>query len=192
MRAILKDGKVINMHYSNYKDGAYNYFTGVYMPPRCQTCLDGSGEFSDLAVSDAWTRDEQGEYKFKAHSRILIRTARGHEILANAIRRGALITHDVSMDRSYATHQLQTKRKGTNAPLRVARLARAGKLVPIYDRTAPAVARIDEWKERVVSQILALGRYRAFRYSLIKLLTSKMAIPLIQFRQWRKRRKYRK
>lgn len=192
IRAILKDGKVINMHYSNYKDGAYNYFIGVYMPARCQTCLDGSGEFSDLAVSDAWTRDEHGEYKFKAHSRILVRTGLGHKILANAIRRGTLTAHDVSMDGSYVTHKMQTKRKGTNAPLRVARLARAGKLVPIYDRTPAAVAPLDEWKERVVSLILALGRYRSFRYPLIKLLTSKVAIPLIQFRQWRKRRKYRK
>lgn len=192
IRAVLKDGSFVNMHYSNYKDGGYNYFIGVYMPPRCQTCLDGSGEFSDVSVSDAWTRDEQGNYKFEAHSRILVRTVRGNEVLTNAVRRGTLTAHDVSSDPSYATHRMQTKRKGTNAPLRVQRLARAGKLVPLYDRTPQPASWRDLWDERVATFMLMLGRYWIVRYPLTKLLTSRFAIPLILFRQWRKRRKYRK
>ena len=90
MRAIMKDGDVRNLHYSNYKDGAYNYFTSLYMPQRCQTCLDGSGQFSDISISDAWTRDEEGQYRFKAHSRLLARTDIGVDIMVNAIERGTI------------------------------------------------------------------------------------------------------
>lgn len=79
MRAVKKDGTICDMHYSNYKDGAYNYFIGLYMPMRCQTCIDGSNEFADCAVSDAWTKNQYGEYKFKGCSRILIRTPLGRK-----------------------------------------------------------------------------------------------------------------
>lgn len=191
IRAILKDGSIRNMHYSDYKDGAYNYFTGLYMPRRCQTCIDGSGEFADLSVSDAWTRDERGEYKFRARSRILVRTDRGREIVDRARRRGTVIAEDVSTDPAYRTHKAQTKRKGAIAPLRVARLHRQGKPAPVYDRVAPPATAIDHVKERAVSLILWLGRYWGFRYPLLKFLMSKYAIPLIKIRQWRKKWKYR-
>ena len=139
MRAVLRDGAIRDMHYSNYKDGAYNYIVGIYMPPRCTTCLDGSCEFSDLSVSDAWTRDENGDYKFPRHSRILARTPRGVALLRRAIERGTLKGHDLAGDPNFAaqTHHLQTRRKGLNAPLRVARQARAGRPVPRYDRPVP-------------------------------------------------------
>lgn len=192
MRAILKDGTIRDMHYSNYKDGAYNYLVSLYMPPRCQTCIDGSSEFSDLSVSDAWTRDEQGNYKFKGHSRILVRTKRGAEVLESAVAAGALSVTCVSDDPSYQTHRLHTKRKGINAPLRVDRLRRAGVPVPKYDRAVPAHTFGDVIKERLVSCLLGLGRFPRIRFRLVQFLTSRASIPLIQLRVYLKKRKYQK
>jgi coenzyme F420 hydrogenase subunit beta len=193
MRAILKDGAIRDMHYSNYKDGAYNYVIGIYMPPRCATCLDGSNEFSDVSVSDAWTRDAEGNYKFKSHSRVLVRTELGARIVDRAIERGTISGSDVSRDASYTTHRIQTKRKGVNARLRVERWKARGVPVPRYDRTAPDdVLWRERIMERLVSFTLRMGRFYWFRYPLVKFLTSRAAIPLIQIRLYLKRRKYRK
>ncbi|OQA27531.1 MAG: coenzyme F420-reducing hydrogenase subunit beta [Verrucomicrobia bacterium ADurb.Bin345] len=190
MQAILRDGSARPLHYSNYKDGAYNYFTALYMPERCQTCVDGSSEFSDLSVSDAWTRNTSGEYKFKSHSRILVRTDRGEKLLQGAVEGGALHVTDVSGDASYRTHKMQTKRKGATAPLRVERWKKQGRRVPEYDRPAPDASFRERLSERVVTALLTMGRRRGFRYPLIAFLTSRWAIPLIRLRLWLKKRKY--
>jgi coenzyme F420 hydrogenase subunit beta len=192
MRAILKSDEIVDLHYSNYKDGAYNYLIGLYMPKRCQTCLDGSGEFADLAISDAWTKDKEGKYKFNAHSKILIRTAKGLQIFNNACKNGIIIAQDVTKDPSYRTHKIQTKRKGINAPLRVARLLKKGKAAPIYDRPVPTATYKAKLLERIISFLLFCGKYKYFRFPLIKFLTSKYAIPLIKLRLYLKRRKYQK
>ena len=192
MRAIMKNGQTHDLHYSNYKDGAYNYLIGLYMPERCQTCIDGSGEFSDLSVSDAWTRDLDGQYKFAGQSRILTRTQTGRNMLRNAIHRGSIYTTDLHNDPQYQTHRNQTKRKGLNAPLRVARRHSSGKSSPSYDRTTPESSSWEKLIERGISSLLWLGAHKWFRYPLIKFLTSRWAIPLVICRVWWKNRKYRR
>ncbi|HMO50391.1 MAG TPA: Coenzyme F420 hydrogenase/dehydrogenase, beta subunit C-terminal domain [Kiritimatiellia bacterium] len=191
MQAVLKDGTAKPLHYSNYKDGAYNYFTSLYMPERCQTCLDGSNEFADVSVSDAWTRDEKGEYKFKEHSRLLIRTARGADLVRRAAEAGDIVIKDVSTDPSYKTHKMQTRRKGSLAPLRVDRWARAGRRVPVYDRGLPDdVTGKERLTERLSSALLYMGKWTPLRMAVMGFLTSRYAIPLIKIRLWLKKRKY--
>ena len=190
MQAIMKSGEVRDLHYSNYKDGAYNYFTSLYMPKRCQTCLDGSGQFADISISDAWTRDEHGNYRFESHSRMLARTPTGVDMLHRAIERGTIVGQDVTQDKDYATHKIQTKRKGTNAPLRTARWLDKGAAAPIYDLPPPNATIQEAWTERGASFLLWLGRFRWFRFPLMKFLTSSAAVPLIKLRLWRKKRKY--
>lgn len=192
MRAVFKDDRPPRpLHYSNYKDGAYNYFTSLYMPERCQTCLDGSNEFSDLSVSDAWTRNEDGEYKFKEHSRLLIRTQAGLALVKSAVDNGDLVLTDVTQDPSYSTHKMQTKRKGSLAPIRIDRWKRAGRNVPQYDRGVPNdVTTQERITEFLGSSMLRAGKFKPFRMAVMGYLTSKYAIPLIKFRLWRKKRKY--
>lgn len=191
MQATMKDGTIRPLHYSNYKDGAYNYFTSLYMPIRCQTCIDGSGEFSDVSVSDAWTRDERGEYKFASHSRLLVRTERGEDLVKTAVANGTLHIVDVTADPGYRTHKMQTRRKGSVAPLRVERWKRAGlAAAPVYDRAVSDATPRERAIERLASAALWLGKFKAIRYPLMKFLTSAAAIPLIRLRIALKRRKY--
>jgi coenzyme F420 hydrogenase subunit beta len=164
MRAVLKNGKCVNLHQSNYKDGAYNYLIGMYMPFRCQTCIDGSGKFADLSVSDAWTRNNRGEYKFKSHSKILTRTATGEAIIRMAEKEGALVVNDVTLDPSYRTHKIQTNRKGLVAPLRVARLRRQGKAAPEYDIVPPRSCFIERLKERAISSLFWICHHQMIRF----------------------------
>jgi len=191
MRAVFHDGTARPLHYSNYKDGAYNYFTSLYMPERCQTCLDGSNEFADVSVSDAWTRDEKGEYKFKEHSRLLIRTPAGAALAAEAAAAGDIVLTDVTTDPSYRTHKMQTRRKGSLAPLRIDRWQRAGRPVPLVDRGLPDdVTRKERLTEWLASSMLRAGKWKPFRMAVMGFLTSKFAIPLIKIRLWAKKRKY--
>ena len=192
IRVVMASGEIHNLHYSNYKDGAYNYLISLYMPERCQTCVDGSNEFADLAIGDAWTRDRQGEYKFKSHSKIFIRTLQGEKVIVDALANGSLQAHPVTGDASYRTQKMQTQRKGMNAPLRIERWRRQGRPVPDYDRPTPIASRQEALIELLVSACLYLGRYHWLRFPLMRFLTSSGAIPLIHLRLWLKKRKYQR
>ncbi len=191
IRAVLKNGSIRNLHYSNFKDGAINYLMYLYTPRRCRTCIDGSSEFADVSVSDAWTRDRSGKYLYEAQSRLLVRTETGLELTESALAAGDLIAVDVSNNPHYRTHRLHARKKGLTAYLRVARLLRQGKTAPRYDRTAEAYDAADLRTERLESLLMRLGEIRALRLPMIKFLLSRYGIPLIKLRQWRKKKKYR-
>lgn len=191
IRATLHDGRKIAMHQSNFKDGAINYMTYLYSPFRCQTCIDGSAEFSDVSVSDAWTRDSYGNYLFSSQSKLLARTQLGVTTMREAIAAGTLVARDVSSDRAYKTHKLHTVKKGRNAPLRVARLERKGLPAPKYDRAPPKPTRKEQVAELAESFVMWLGRRRSTRYPLYRFLTSRYGWPFILIRQRIKKLKYR-
>jgi len=76
------DGKRVEMTYSQ----AWDTILTKHKPFRCQICPDGTGEFADLACGDPWYRDiEDGE---GGSSLIVVRTARGREILHAAMDAG--------------------------------------------------------------------------------------------------------
>ena len=191
IRATMRDGRKIALHESNFKDGAINYMTYLYSPFRCQAFIDGSAEFSDISVSDAWTRDEFGKYVFSGQSKLLARTEIGVRVMHDAINSGTLVAHDVTEDASYKTHRLHTVKKGRNAPLRVARLGQQGRPVPQYDRVPAVPSPQERLAELAESFVMWLGRHPKIRYPLFWFLTSKYGWPFIAIRQRIKRRKYR-
>jgi len=81
----LKDGSE-HPHKLSYKD-AWG-FLQTYRPFRCYLCPDGTSELADISCGDPWhrppTEDEKGR------SLIIVRTARGREILDGAVRSGYL------------------------------------------------------------------------------------------------------
>lgn len=193
MQAVQPDGNAIDLHYADYKDGAYNYLTYLYSPIRCLTCIDGSNHFADIAIGDVWTRDKQGNYCYEGHSRIFARTEKGVAALKQAITRKSLIAQDVTKDPDYRTHQAHTTRKGILNPLRIARMAQKGIAVPQYDRQQIIEAtRLEKTKEKIVTCFHFLSKSRIFRTSLLRFLFSDLTIPLIKLRKKIKSRKYRK
>ena len=113
--------------------------------------------------------------------------------MQNAIEANDLDIHDVTMDPSYKTHKMQTRRKGSLVPVRVDRWKRAGRKVPVYDRHMPDdVTRKERITERLSSAMLRAGKFKPFRIIVMGFLTSKLAIPLIKVRLYLKKRKYQK
>ncbi len=192
IRAYVKGQEApVPLHHSNFKDGAINYLTYLYSPARCQTCVDGSSEYSDLSVSDAWTRDSSGRYLFHKQSKLLVRTPRGQQALDAAQSAGDLVAEDVSGNPQFKTHRLHTVKKGLNNYLRADRWRAKGRPAPEYDRATPPNDARDRLGERLESVAMWLGRRRWTRYPLFAFLTSRWGVPIIRVRQWIKSRKYR-
>jgi len=192
MRAVKRDDSMVDLHLSDYKEGAYNYFAHLYNPIRCMTCIDGSAHFADIAIGDVWTRDSRGDYVYRAHSRILARTERGKEAVRRAITRKSLCAEDVTKNPHYQTHRAHTRRKSISAPLRIQRLSRAGVAVPKYDRKLERAPVFQDFlAERMATLVYRLGRIKTLRLLAMSFLVSRWSLPLIWLRVWRKKIKYR-
>ena len=93
----------------------FNYLRFMYEPQRCTTCVDMSSEFSDLAIGDAWFRDENGSYPFANCSTVLARTPKGLDWFEAAIEEGAIGVIDAADDIFVAQHK-----PGINAKKKIA------------------------------------------------------------------------
>lgn len=191
MWVVMKDGSARALHYSNFKDGLYNFVISLFMPPRCQTCLDGTAEFADISAGDAWGRDETGQYRNIASTKLLIRNERGAEVMDTVLQTGAL-TGDFLRDRRlWAMQPMQKNRKAVYAPLRLARLRRRGIVVPVYDRSCPETSASDRLAERGVSFLLWLGKFPVMRRLALRLITSKLVLPVVFLREQIKKHRLR-
>lgn len=87
-----KDGAVRTMSY----DESWGEILQRHTQWRCSVCADHTGEFADIAVGDPWYREiPPGE---PGRSLVVVRTARGREILRNAMASGWLILDRVDPD----------------------------------------------------------------------------------------------
>jgi coenzyme F420 hydrogenase subunit beta len=185
-RAIKQDGTPVDIHRYDYSVGAYNWLIHIYTPKRCQTCMDGSAQFADIAISDAWTRGADGQHKFKNRSR----TQRGLDLVKQAEQRGSLVCEDVSGDPDYETYKTQTRRKRRGAPIRIQRWGGRGIAVPEYDIQLPEANDKEKLNERVSAFFLWLGQYKWFRMVVLKVITTRLSVPLVEYRIWAKKRRH--
>jgi coenzyme F420 hydrogenase subunit beta len=115
-------------------DESWGRALGPTMQWRCKVCPDGVGESADIAAGDFWQSDERGYPVFdeSAGTSVLIaRTARGHQLLLEAIAEGVLEAAPLDIRRLYPVQPLQVERRSTLVGrLTGARLA--GRTVPRY------------------------------------------------------------
>jgi coenzyme F420 hydrogenase subunit beta len=190
--AVLKDGRTVPLHKSNFKDGAINYLTYLYSPPRCRVCLDGSCEFADISAGDAWGRDSTGAYSATGLTRMLVRTETGETVLESAVSAGVLALSDNHVTHGTATHKAHTRKKWITARLRIARMARAGRAVPDCDRAAVSAGIRDRVIERLETMLMSMSACSMFRVGLTGFLTSAAGMPLIAIRKSLKKTRYRR
>ncbi len=67
---------------------------------RCKLCVDGTGEWADIAAGDYWIRDDAGQPTFEeaeGESVVIARTQRGDALLREAIADGVLTLRPIEM-----------------------------------------------------------------------------------------------
>ncbi len=84
-------------------------FLQAYRPYRCYLCPDGTSEFADISCGDPWYREvEPGE---PGTSLVVVRTAKGRDIVRRAIEAGAVQLERVdSQTLAMSQRELQFKR----------------------------------------------------------------------------------
>jgi len=73
------------IHHMSYKK-SWGGILSRHVPLRCRLCPDGTGELADISCGDPWHREiKPGE---TGRSLVLVRTARGREVLRKAMNSG--------------------------------------------------------------------------------------------------------
>lgn len=96
-KAITKDNKEYTMEYND----SWGKILNRYLQPRCKVCLDGIGEFADIAFADGWETDEKGYPIFKEQEGMSItisRTVDGDQLLKRMVEEKHIKVHSVLTD----------------------------------------------------------------------------------------------
>jgi len=184
--AFMKDGAVVPLHHSNFKDGAINYLTRLYSPVRCRMCPDGTAEFADISVGDAWMRGREG-YTHPAMSVVLVRTQAGAKLVDDAVEAGRIVAHEVPAEAVRRAFMTFEKNKKKSAVLRAARRARSGKPAVGLEGDFPECGITDRLRERGASLVHLLGAAPRVRVALLRMLLSGFMAPLVALRRRLKR-----
>jgi coenzyme F420 hydrogenase subunit beta len=107
---------------------------GRTVQTRCKLCVDGTGEYADIAVGDYWESDRDGFPVFDdamGNSVVIARTERGARLLREAAADGVVVLAEVDLDDVAQVQPLQRLRRSTLAGRLLGR-ALAGRRVPRY------------------------------------------------------------
>lgn len=182
------DGSTKKLHYSNFKDGAINYLTRLYSPRRCQLCSDGTAEFADISVADAWMRNPDGSYKYPGHSTVLARSPIGEKWIKEAITNNRIRAELVSGEMVYYTYRTLELNKKKFSQFRAARRKGRGEPWPKYSEFPIGATRGERILELTATGLHRLGEVRIIRQMLLAILLSGPARVLIKARKHKKER----
>lgn len=126
----LKDGRTIERRYTDFWGTDESMWV---LPFRCKVCPDGIGEAADIAASDTWdggspnTETESADLGTNA---LVIRTARGQDLVRRAVNAGYLTIADKVDPRYMDRVQPHQRSKKLNVGARFEGLRIEGKTVP--------------------------------------------------------------
>lgn len=109
-----RDGREVS---TSYED-SWGRSLGPTVQWRCKICPDGIGESSDITAGDLWRTDARGYPEFAEGagvSVLIARTARGQQVVQEAIAAGVLSATPISPAMVARVQPLQVKRRKTLA-----------------------------------------------------------------------------
>ena len=115
---------------------AWGQRLGRDIQDRCKICPDGTGMHADIAVGDLWKSDARGYPVFDSADGVSVaiaRTRRGHDLLVQSARDGALVLQPTDAAAVLGVQPSQVRRS-TELPGRLAGRRAAGRAVPRYRR----------------------------------------------------------
>jgi coenzyme F420 hydrogenase subunit beta len=182
IEVILKDDRKIRLHASNIKDGAFVYLRHLYSVERCLTCIDGSCEFSDIALADPWIK-QKGRWVYEGGWTITVsRTAHAEETLKKLAKEGYLhiekMKHEY-LDMSQTPMVAQKRRRAQN---RIIYRTKKKLYIPYYGYKIRAEDKKIKMRDLIDYSFRFLGRNRHTRLAATWLLCSGMLSPLIEIR----------
>ena len=122
----------------------FNVVSRVSPLGRCLMCLDATAEFSDFSIGDPWIRNERGEWKYDepgGWSSVLVRTALGEELLAEAETAGKLVRRAIPPEEVERGQHAMIEEKKERVAFRLRLRRRLGLPVPSYPMPLPATPR---------------------------------------------------
>ncbi len=115
-------------------DKSWGDHLGRRLAWRCKLCADATGEAADVAVGDFWEVDAKGYPSFserEGNSAVIARTARGAQLLRNAVEAGVLSLAPLDIDLLVPVQPLQVQRRKEILGRAIGRML-AGKIPPLY------------------------------------------------------------
>lgn len=188
-QAEYKNGTVQDLHFFEYKDGAYNTMLRMYMPQRCHMCTDYSAEFADITCSDIWLRGPDGAYLYPNGSTlVLCRTEKGQQVLdlVEKVESIALEPLEPAIVEKTYSHLKQERKK---VPfLRIAERRKQGKRAPVYG-VETQLTWSDYLFDRIYRATFLFTRFPRARRVMMHLAFSPLGVALVYLKM--KSKQYR-
>lgn len=153
------DGSTATLSYEE----SWGNHLGRQVQWRCKICPDGVGEAADIVAADLWNADDRGFPTFvdgDGVSALIARTARGLDVVREAIAAGVIIASPLDIDRLASVQPLQVERRRTLIG-RLAASALSRRPVPRYRGFGLVRLALPRWRETVRVARGTLRRLRA-------------------------------
>lgn len=169
----------------------FNILSRVGPLGRCLTCLDATAEFADFAIGDPWIRDERGNWKYEepaGWSSIIVRTARGADVLEEAERAGALTLRPIPAEEIEQGQYTMMREKKHRVPIRMALRRLFGRAVPRYTVSLARPSVRDVWEEAVFLAGRLIPIFGPIRRLVLRFAFSSAGLRIVRRRMERRKR----
>ncbi|PLW97354.1 MAG: coenzyme F420 hydrogenase [Marinilabiliales bacterium] len=181
MRVEMKDGKVMEL-----RKFFANYLIPFHIMKRCWYCVDGSNEFADISVGDAWAPvyEERG----KGFSIVVSRSEKGTELLHSMKEEGLIDLIPQTEDEAVKMHSHMFDNKKRGAFIRIDRKRHK----PEYNLPKPENIKFGRKVfESVLQLIYAILRTRLMTWIVDKLPSEWVGRNFDRFKVYWKKRTYK-
>jgi coenzyme F420 hydrogenase subunit beta len=187
MTAWFRNGRRVKVLRNEEIKDEINLAKWFFTPPRCNLCLDYSGEYADLAASDPWLRGGDGSYLYPGGWTVaVVRTEAGQRALDAAQGRGRIVCRRIPFFLYMVNFEMSVRFKRSFTPRNVRLWRLLGRPVPADTRGVPTGGLWTLAPTAGKNLLLSLGRSRWVRRTVLGLSQTD---PALAFFRWNRRRK---
>ncbi|MHC4148984.1 MAG: Coenzyme F420 hydrogenase/dehydrogenase, beta subunit C-terminal domain [Planctomycetota bacterium] len=181
--------KVLSLE--DWKD-EFNLLKFFYVPSRCNTCIDFSAEYADIAVGDPWIKGRDGKLLYTDNrTTVLVRTDVGDQLLSAAEADGYIGTEEISLRTYMVSFEGAARYKRSFVPQYMLLRRMIGLSVPKYYRDVGSGNVMDFPFTLARIAILGMSNFKWFRRSALFLAQTRFALACFAWNRRRKERKFR-
>jgi coenzyme F420 hydrogenase subunit beta len=170
----------------------FNLLKLLYVPSRCNTCIDFSSEYADIALGDPWLKGPNGKLMFtEGWTTVLVRNESGEHLIRQAETDGYIKIRDISLETYMITFENAARYKRSFVPQYMALRRLFGFRTPKYYRNV-GYGRITDFPFTLIRMaILGAASFKFFRINALRLAQTRLALFLLAWNRRRKEEKFR-